>query len=98
MQARIIFNGQEYQSPEAMPPHVRVAYDEALSHLADIGRQALPNSVLAQGLLPRVHSRHYQRAHDAAKRAAVWVVPVLLALATGSMLVVSVWLLWPMQA
>lgn len=98
MQSRIIFNGQEYESREAMPPDVRRAYDEALSGLADIGRLALPDSALARGLLPRVHSGHYLRAHYAAKRAAAWVVPILLALATGGMLVAGVWLLWPMHA
>lgn len=86
MKARILFNGQEYESREAMPPAVRMAYEGALS------------SPLARALLPPAHSEHFLRAHNQARRAAAWMLPLLLALVTGGMLTAAVWLLWPMHA
>jgi hypothetical protein len=98
MKRRIIFNGQEYTSPEAMPPDVRRAYEEALSDLTDIAQRSAANSALARALMPRAHSEHFLRAHYGARRTAAWMIPLLVATALGGMLIVGVWLLRPMNA
>lgn len=90
---RIIFNGQEYDSIESMPPDARRAYEEALSGLVDIARSSSP---LVRALMPRVHSEHYLRAHRRAKQSAAWMVPVLMALVLGGLLIAGVWLLGSM--
>ena len=43
MTTRITFNGREYDSPEAMPPEVRAAYDRAVEMLKDGGAGSGPN-------------------------------------------------------
>ena len=43
MTTRIIFNGQEYTSPEAMPDDVRKLYQQALAQLADADHNGLPD-------------------------------------------------------
>jgi hypothetical protein len=48
MTTRIIFNGQEYASTEAMPTAVRTAYQEALAKLEDANRNGVPD-VLERG-------------------------------------------------
>ncbi len=45
MPLRIIFNGQEYAGTEAMPEHVRKAYQEAVSALADKDGDGLPDGL-----------------------------------------------------
>ena len=41
---RIVFNGQEYSSPEEMPPDVRQVYDRTMSTvLADTDRNGVPD-------------------------------------------------------
>ncbi|HZA56378.1 MAG TPA: hypothetical protein VE616_19195 [Candidatus Udaeobacter sp.] len=45
---KIIFNGKEYASPEAMPEEVRQAYQQALAHLADADRNGIPD-ILERG-------------------------------------------------
>ena len=90
---RIIFNGQEYDSIESMPPDARRAYEEALSGLVDVARSSSP---LVRALMPRAHSEHYLRAHQRAKQTAAWMVPVLMALVLGGMLIAGVWLLGSM--
>jgi filamentous hemagglutinin family protein len=42
MTTRIIFNGQEYASTEAMPQAVRTAYQEALAKLEDANENGVP--------------------------------------------------------
>lgn len=43
MGTRIVFNGREYASPEAMPADVREAYDRALAYMADADRNGIPD-------------------------------------------------------
>ena len=43
MTTRIIFNGQEYQSLDAMPPEVRQAYDQLIKQLADADHDGIPD-------------------------------------------------------
>jgi hypothetical protein len=43
METKIIFNGKEYASPEAMPEEVRQAYQQVLAHLADADRNGIPD-------------------------------------------------------
>jgi len=43
MPTRIIFNGQEYDSPEAMPEDVRSAYQEMLDRLQDKDKDGIPD-------------------------------------------------------
>jgi hypothetical protein len=43
MTTRIIFNGQEYHSPEAMPPDVRKAYEVMLDQLQDKDKDGIPD-------------------------------------------------------
>jgi hypothetical protein len=43
MTTRIIFNGQEYDSPEAMPSDVRMAYQVMLDQLQDKDRDGIPD-------------------------------------------------------
>jgi hypothetical protein len=48
MSTRIIFNGQEYASPEAMPEDIRKAFQETLAKLEDANRNGVPD-VLERG-------------------------------------------------
>ena len=48
MSTRIVFNGQEYQSLDAMPPDVRQAYDEFVKQLGDADHDGIPD-ILQQG-------------------------------------------------
>jgi hypothetical protein len=49
MSTRIVFNGQEYASREAMPPDVRRTYDELLAKLtADADRDGIPDAFQGQ--------------------------------------------------
>jgi hypothetical protein len=43
MTTRLIFNGQEYDSPEAMPPDVRNAYQAMLDQLQDKDKDGIPD-------------------------------------------------------
>lgn len=43
MTTRIIFNGQEYESPEAMAPDVRKAYQVMLDQLQDKDKDGIPD-------------------------------------------------------
>jgi hypothetical protein len=47
MGTRIIFNGQEYPSTDAMPEAVRTAYQQAIARFADADHDGLPD--IAQG-------------------------------------------------
>ena len=53
METRILFNGQEYAGPEAMPPDVRRAYERALAAFADADRNGIPD-ILERGALGNV--------------------------------------------
>lgn len=48
MGTRIIFNGQEYSSSEAMPPSVRQTYEQALAQLTDADQNGIPD-ILERG-------------------------------------------------
>ena len=48
MTTRIMFNGQEYASAEAMPADVRKVYEQALAQLADADHNGIPD-VLERG-------------------------------------------------
>jgi putative oligomerization/nucleic acid binding protein len=44
LQSRIVFNGQEFSSPNDMPPEIRKAYDQVMSGvLADADRDGIPD-------------------------------------------------------
>jgi hypothetical protein len=43
MTTRVIFNGQEYDSADAMPPDVRKAYQVMLDHLQDKDKDGIPD-------------------------------------------------------
>jgi len=43
MTTRMIFNGQEYEGPEAMPPDVRKAYQEMLDQFQDKDKDGIPD-------------------------------------------------------
>lgn len=43
MKARIVYNGQEYASAEAMPEDVRREYEAVLAHFADADRDGIPD-------------------------------------------------------
>jgi hypothetical protein len=49
MTTRIIFNGQEYPSTEAMPDDVRKAYQQALACLADADHNGIPDVLERRG-------------------------------------------------
>jgi hypothetical protein len=49
MTSRIVFNGQEYASREAMPEDVRKANDEVLATLRDADADGIPD-VLEAGI------------------------------------------------
>lgn len=50
MQSRIVFNGQEYSSPEQMPADVRKAYQEMLAQLgADTDGNGVPDVFEGRG-------------------------------------------------
>jgi len=49
MTTRIIFNGQEYSSPEAMPEDVRKMYQEALARFADADHNGIPDLLEGHG-------------------------------------------------
>ena len=53
MATRIIFNGQEYTSVEAMPEQVRRAYQQTLAQLADTDRNGIPD-ILERGAAANV--------------------------------------------
>lgn len=57
MTTRIIFNGQEYASPEAMPEDVRKAYLETLTILRDADANGIPD-VLETGSADAVIGVH----------------------------------------
>lgn len=45
MTTRIVFNGQEYASLDAMPPDVRQAYDQIVKQLGDADHDGVPDIV-----------------------------------------------------
>ncbi len=49
MTTRIIFNGQEYASTEAMPDDVRKMYQQALGQLADADHNGIPDVLERRG-------------------------------------------------
>jgi hypothetical protein len=69
MTTRIIFNGQEYDSPEAMPQAVRTAYQAALAKLEDADQNGVAdilergetgNVVMIQESSIRVNGREFK--------------------------------------
>ena len=45
MTTRIVFNGQEYASLDAMPPDVRQAYDQIVNQLGDADHDGVPDII-----------------------------------------------------
>ena len=45
MTTRIVFNGQEYASLDAMPPDVRQAYDQIVKQLGDADHDGVPDII-----------------------------------------------------
>src|SRR6266540_2187714 len=48
METKIIFNGKQYASPEAMPEEVRQAYQQAMAEVADADKNGIPD-ILERG-------------------------------------------------
>src|SRR6266545_6483463 len=48
METKIIFNGKQYASPEAMPEEVRQAYQQAMAQFADADKNGIPD-ILERG-------------------------------------------------
>jgi hypothetical protein len=96
MATRIIFNGKEYATPEAMPEEVRKMYQRALAQLADadqqdvpdMGRNSEPSSALDQGLMWML-----DQSQDVLSTALVLV----LAAAAGAVIVFGTWIITHMD-
>jgi hypothetical protein len=102
MTDRIIFNGQEYESTEAMPQAVRAAYQEALSKIRQSSTDATnmfeDGSTISPALFSRPHSEDFLRAHYRAKQTAARVLPILLGLVAVGMMTVGAWMVWHLNA
>src|SRR2546425_11897498 len=48
MTQKIVVNGTEYDSPEAMPPEVRRQYEQALRLVQDVAKGAAPPGTMAR--------------------------------------------------
>src|SRR2546429_9148656 len=48
MTQKIVVNGTEYDSPEAMPPEVRRQYEQALRLVQDVAKGAAPPGAMAR--------------------------------------------------
>lgn len=59
MATRIVFNGKEYSSVEAMPEEVRRLYEAAMSQLADADRDGIPDSLERGGTLNKFFNIHH---------------------------------------
>lgn len=57
METRIIVNGREYPSVEAMPPDVRRAYEQSLAHFVDADGNGIPD-IVERGDSGRVVGMH----------------------------------------
>jgi hypothetical protein len=64
MTTRIIFNGQEYSSTEAMPEDVRKLYQQALSQLADADHNGIPDVLGIQNSSITVNGKTYGSAEE----------------------------------
>ncbi len=70
VRTRIIFNGQEYSSPEEMPAEIRRAYEQAMgSVLADADRNDIPDIFEAGGSATVFHNEVMTPAAAAADPA-----------------------------
>jgi hypothetical protein len=102
MPDRILFEGQEYDSIEAMPPATRAAYQDAISKLrqssADAAGVLQDIGEKSPALFSRTHSEHYLRAHHGAKQTAAKVLPILLGLVAAGMMTVAAWTVWRLNA
>jgi hypothetical protein len=58
MGTRIILNGQEYASTDAMPPEVRQVCDQALKQLADTDHDGIPDIVQHGGARNVIGIKH----------------------------------------
>jgi NADH:ubiquinone oxidoreductase subunit 6 (subunit J) len=95
MTTRIIFNGQEYASTEAMPQAVRTAYRQALAKLEDADRNGVPDIAGS----PRAHpNQDFPQALDRTAPTLALVLLVVFAVATGAAVVVGGWMLWQVNA
>ena len=90
MTTRIIFNGQEYASTEAMPQAVRTAYQETLAKLEDAE---------ARVASPRAHANQdFLQVLDRTAPTLALLLLVVLAVATGVAVVVGGWMIWQIDA
>jgi hypothetical protein len=86
---RIIFNGQQYASTEAMPEDVRKMYRQALAQLADADHSGIPDVLeQRQGLL---------RVLDRSESVLSTVLVVVLAAAAGAVIVFGSWMITHMD-
>jgi NADH:ubiquinone oxidoreductase subunit 6 (subunit J) len=92
MTNRIIFNGREYASTEAMPQAVRTAYQEARAKLEDVDRNGVPGPPRAH------HDQNFPRSLDRTDPALAPVLLVVLAVITGAAIVVGGWMIWQLDA
>jgi hypothetical protein len=98
MTDRISFDGQEYESIEAMPPAVREAYEEAVSRLrpssSDAARVLEVAGRLSPDLFHREHSEHYLAAYRKARQTVSRVLTIALGLFVVGSIALGVWALW----
>jgi hypothetical protein len=94
----ISFDGQTYESVDAMPPAVRAAYQDAISKLRQSSTEAAQLLDVARRISPdllhREHSEHYLEAYRQAKRTASRVLTIALGLFVVGSIALGVWALW----
>jgi len=62
---RIVFNGQEYSSPEEMPAEIRKAYEQAMATvLADADRDGIPDIFESGGSATVFHTDVFARTSE----------------------------------
>ena len=71
MTQKIVVNGTEYDSPEAMPPEVRRQYEQALRLVQDVAKGAAPPGTMARtvettrdGVSVKVHTKQLKYTVD----------------------------------
>ena len=56
--AKIVFNGKEYSSLEALPPEAREALKHAASAMGDTNKDGIPDALQGSGAPQRVEISH----------------------------------------
>src|SRR2546422_5031761 len=71
MTQKIVVNGTEYDSPDAMPPDVRRQYQRALQLVQDVAKGAAPQGTTERtvattrdGMSVKVHTKQVKRSEE----------------------------------